>query len=511
MSLAAPLLAGIFDRAADGSASFGWVIGRILLVLLVVHVILILGALMVWAERRVSAWMQDRLGPNRVGPEGLLQPLADLGKFMFKEDVIPAHVNPWMYTLAPAIALVPALVTFAVIPFTGSHDAGSLTVVRSDAPEAAQVLAGAPLADPTLVEDAGPGGRTLVGVSELSLDAWRATKAPEGAGGFTEAGSEGPYAVFERAGARVAVPRGSEAERTFAKDPGALGASAREGWTLVAADEAYESWQIANLDIGVLYILSITGLGVYGITLGGWASNSKYSLLGGVRASAQMISYELSLGLAVVPVVLTVGSLNLGDIVAYQAQDGWFLFWQPVAFFVFLVASYAETNRLPFDMPESETELVAGYHTEYSSMKFALFFLAEYTNMTVGSALLVTLYLGGWTFFGLEHLGWLMGVLIFSAKTLFFLFAFIWVRWTLPRFRYDQLMALGWAWLIPITLLNIVLTAGALVFEEPWMHALLPAVLVGAAVLAAWVSWRRDAGAVRPLREWAPSGGGGAA
>jgi NADH-quinone oxidoreductase subunit H len=388
---------GFFDLAPDGSATLGWVLGRIGLVLLVAHAILILSALMVWAERRVSAWMQDRLGPNRVGPAGLLQPLADLGKFMFKEDVIPKHVNRWMYVIAPLIVVVPAMITFAVIPYTGT-----------------------------------------------------------------------------------------------------------------VTDGVAESWQIADLDIGVLYILSITGLGVYGITLGGWASNSKYSLLGGVRASAQMISYELSLGLAVVPVVLMVGSLNLGDIIAYQTEHSWLLFTQPLAFFIFLTSSYAETNRLPFDMPESETELVAGYHTEYSSMKFALFFMGEYTNMTVGAALAVTLYLGGWTFFGLENLGWLMGVAIFSAKVLFFMFAFIWVRWTIPRFRYDQLMRLGWVIFLPLTLINIVLTAGALALGWDWLYWVLPVLLVATALGAAWLGWKREANKYPPLPT-SPAGEEGAA
>ncbi len=344
-------LGAFFARGADGSATFGWVIGRILVVLAIVHVLLIGAALMVWAERRVSAWMQDRLGPNRVGPEGLLQPLADLGKFMFKEDVIPGHVNKLLYTIAPLVVVVPAMITFAVIPFTGTID------------------------------------------------------------------------------------------------------------TNAAGVETATSWQAANLNIGVLYILAITGLGVYGITLGGWAGNSKYSLLGGVRGSAQMISYELSLGLAIVPVVLLVSSLNLGDVVAWQAENTWLVFQQPLAAFVFLVASYAETNRLPFDMPEAETELVAGYHVEYSSMKFALFFMGEYIAMMVGAALLVTLFLGGWTFFGLEQLGWWMGLLIFAAKVGFFIFAFIWVRWTLPRFRYDQLMKLGWRFMLPLALLNFFVTA----------------------------------------------------
>ena len=387
MLLLAAEAPGFWEKNADGSASLGWGLQRVGLALLIIHVILILSALMVWAERRVSAWMQDRLGPNRVGPAGLLQPLADLGKFMFKEDVVPGHVNRWLYTLAPAVCVVPAMITFAVIPFTGVVEGG------------------------------------------------------------------------------VAV-----------------------------------SYQIANLNIGVLYVLALAGLGVYGIAMGGWASNSKYSLLGGVRASAQMISYELSMGLAIVPVVLLAGSLSLSDIVALQADGTWLLFTQPVAAFIFLVAAYAETNRLPFDMPESETELVAGYHTEYSSMKFALFFMAEYTAMTVGAALMVTLFCGGWTFFGLEGVGffgiswlaWIPGVLIFTAKMVFFLFAFIWVRWTLPRFRYDQLMTLGWAWFLPISLVNIMLTAGAKALGQDWLMYLLPAVLLGVALLLAFIRYRRD-------------------
>jgi len=394
------LLDGFFDKAADGSATLGWVLGRVLLVLLIVHTILILSALMVWAERRVSAWMQDRLGPNRVGPEGLLQPLADLGKFMFKEDVIPGHVNKVMYTIAPLITVIPAMITFAVIPFTGSYELNAAT------------------------------------------------------------------------------------GETFA-----------------------QSWQIADLNIGVLYILSITGLGVYGITLGGWAGNSKYSLLGGVRASAQMISYELCMGLAVVPVVLIASSLNLGDVVAWQAGHGWLAFHQPLAAFIFLVAIYAETNRLPFDMPEAETELVAGYHTEYSSMKFALFFMGEYTAMTVGASLLVTLFLGGWTLFGLEQLGWWMGVLIFSAKVLFFMFAFIWIRWTIPRFRYDQLMWLGWGVFLPLTLVNVLLTAGALALDQGWIAWILPLLLILCGLVVAWLGWKRDADKFKPLVRAAGTGG----
>jgi NADH-quinone oxidoreductase subunit H len=373
--------ADLWDWFNPGEFTFGWVVGRILLVLLVVHSLIITGAVMVWLERRVCAWMQGRIGPNRVGPQGLLQPIADLLKFLFKEDVVPGHVNKWMYTIAPAVLLIPAMVTFAVIPFTGNYSAEQGT------------------------------------------------------------------------------------------------------WT---------SWQLADLDIGVLYVLAVASLGVYGITLGGWASNSKYALLGGVRSSAQMISYELSLGLSLIPLVLIVGSLRPSDLVAHQAHTTWFVFQQPLAFFIFLVASYAETNRLPFDLPEAETELVAGYHTEYSSMKFALFFLAEYVNMAVGSALVVTAFLGGWTLFGLEKAGWFMGTLIFAAKVFTLLFVFIWVRWTLPRFRYDQLMAIGWGWFLPIAVWNVILTAAGAALGAPWVAWILPVLLLGSGIGAVWLAWSRD-------------------
>jgi NADH-quinone oxidoreductase subunit H len=383
--VASPVLAGLFGWLSlhpdHGGSTAGWVVGRMVLIFVIINVTLVMAALLVWAERRVSAWMQDRLGPNRVGPQGLLQPLADLGKFIFKEDFDPGHVNRSMYLIAPLIAMVPALITFAVIPYTGQ--------------------------------------------------------------------------VAEASG---------------------------------AAPASWVSWAVADVNIGILYILAITSLAVYGLALGGWASNSKYSLLGGVRSSAQMISYELSLGLAVVSIVLVSSSLHLGDIVAYQARHTWFAFQQPVAFFIFLVSAYAETNRLPFDLPEAESELVAGYHTEYSAMKFAAFFLAEYVNMFVGSALVVTLFCGGWTLFGLEQLGWWMGLLIFAAKTLFFCFVFIWVRWTLPRFRYDQLMRLGWSWFIPVALANVILTAAALALDLPWVPWILPAVLALGGLLAAWIA-----------------------
>ena len=300
------------------------IISSIVKILIIVHMLLIGVMIMIWAERRVSGWKQDRLGPNRVGPQGLLQPIADGLKFLFKEDLIPNHVDKPLYVLAPAMLLVPALVTVAVVPF-GS----SITVLGHEIP-----------------------------------------------------------------------------------------------------------LQIADVNIGILYVLAITSLGVYGVVLGAWASNNKYSLLGGLRSSAQMISYELTLGLAIIGVLMLTSSLSLRTIAIEQGAYPWqwnFLIHFP-AFLAFTTAMFAETNRLPFDLAEAEQELVAGYHTEYSSMKFAMFFMAEYMNMIVGSAVVVTLFLGGWHFFGLENMGgpvWsgLISFGIFFVKTAIFLFVFIWVRW----------------------------------------------------------------------------------
>jgi NADH-quinone oxidoreductase subunit H len=294
-----------------------------------------------------------------VGPQGIFQPLADGIKFLMKEDIIPGGVDKPIFILAPAILLIPALMTFAVIPFG----------------------------------------------SDITL--------------------------FGRQ-----IPL-----------------------------------QVADVNVGILYILALTSIGVYGIVLAGWSSNSKYSLLGGLRSSAQLISYELAMGLAVVSIILLSGSLKLNDIVG--DQQGHFLSWnvfkQPLAFLIFLVAVYAETNRLPFDLSEAEQELVGGYHTEYSSMKFAMFFMAEYANMITAAALTVTLFFGGWDvpFVNEATLGmWgaMLSVTSFILKMGFFLFLFIWVRWTFPRFRYDQLMKLGWKVMLPLALFNIFLTAGYLTF-----------------------------------------------
>ena len=310
-------------------------------------------AYMTWVERRVSAWIQDRRGPNRVGPFGLLQPLADGIKFLFKETILPPHVHKALYLLAPAILFVPAFVTFSVVPF-------------------------------------------------------------------------GP--TVEMFGRTVRL-------------------------------------QIADVDAGILIVLAFSSLGVYGIALAGWASNNKYSLMGGLRSSAQLISYELAMGFAVVGVLMAAGSLRLSDIVTRQSEGLWNMFTQPLGFAIFLIAAFAETNRLPFDLPEAETELVGGYHTEYSGMRFSMFFMAEYANMITVSALAVTLYLGGYHVPGLHYLGLSPGlaaavqVTAFAAKVGFFLFLYVWVRWTLPRFRYDQLMNLGWKVLFELALINILWVA----------------------------------------------------
>jgi len=319
----------------------------------VLTVLLVSVAYAVYAERRVSAFMQNRYGPNRVGYQGLLQSFADVIKLVFKEDIIPVKANKPIHTLAPMISIFVALTTIAVVPF----------------------------------------GHTIE--------------------------------LFGR---------------------------------LI-------SLQITDVNVGILYILALTSLGVYGITLSGWSSNSKYSLFGGIRSSAQMISYELSMGLSVVGIVLITGSLSLQDIVLHQYGWKWNLVLQPLGFIIFLVASFAETNRSPFDLPEAEPELVGGYHTEYSSMKFALFFLAEYANMIVASTVITTLYLGGWQFPYLQTFGLppmlvsILQVLVFCAKVAFLVFFFIWVRWSLPRFRYDQLMNLGWKVMLPLSILNIIVTA----------------------------------------------------
>jgi NADH-quinone oxidoreductase subunit H len=336
------------------------------LLITLIKIVIVLGALLtsvayiVLLERRVAAAIQNRIGPNRVGWQGLLQPLADVVKLVMKEDIVPKHANRFIHDLAPVISITIALSTFAVIPF-GDHI-------------------------------------TLLG-QDIKL-------------------------------------------------------------------------QIASVNVGILYILALTSLGVYGVTLSGWSSNSKYSLLGGLRSSAQMISYELAMGLSIIGVVMVAGSLELDTIV--QAQRGWHwnLILQPIGFITFTVAAFAETNRLPFDLPEAEPELVGGYHTEYSGLKFGLFFLAEYANMVVASAVITTLYLGGWQIPYIETSTlpalWIsiLQVLAFSTKVGLMVLFFIIIRWTIPRFRYDQLMNLGWKVMLPLALANLLATAAVILLLE---------------------------------------------
>jgi len=313
---------------------------------LVFFVILTLAAYLVFAERRILAWIQDRKGPNRVGPFGLFQPLADLIKMLTKEDVRPAGADKWLFYLAPAMAAVPAIMIFAVIPF------------------------GAPL--------------TVMG-REVSL-------------------------------------------------------------------------QIADVNVGLLFFMALSSIAVYGVALGGWASNSKYALLGSIRGLAQLISYELSMGLSLVPTVMLARSFRLSDIVHAQA-DCWFIIYQPLAFIIFLVSIAAECKRVPFDIPEAEGELVAGFHTEYSGMRFGLFFVGEYINIIVLGGLAATFFLGGW------HGPLLPAPVWFMMKVLVFAFLFIWMRGTLPRLRYDQLMHFGWKVLTPLALLNILVTGWWLILK----------------------------------------------
>lgn len=354
--------------------TFEWLsvgIKAAVLILVLLHVV----PIMVWVERRGSALMQNRLGPNRVGPLGLLQSLADVVKFLWKEDPIPGHVEPFYYMLAPLVCLVPAFMTFGVIPVAGPLTLGSHVI----------------------------------------------------------------------------------------------------------------NFQVADLNVGLLYIFSVASLGVYGIIMGGWASNNKYAMLGSLRSSSQMISYELSMGLSVIGIIMVFSSVKLGDIARQQGEillqlgpvsiPKWGIFIQPLGFLIFLVSVFAETNRLPFDLPEGESEIVAGYHLEYGAMKFALFMMAEYLNMTTASGLLATLYFGGWQllpgmgfllhsvqeFFQMSPMAaeWarvLFQMASFAIKVGFFMWFFVWVRWTLPRFRYDQLMDLGWKVMLPLSLANIVVT-----------------------------------------------------
>jgi NADH-quinone oxidoreductase subunit H len=351
----------------------GFLLLSIIKMLAVFTVIMVGVALLTLMERKVSAWMQNRRGPNRVGPAGLLQPAADGLKNILKEETFPALASRWLFLLAPALSFIPALLLFAVIPFA------------------------APL--------------------PVNFD-------------FTL----GPLGRFVHHGLMPMV--------------------------------------VADLPIGFLFVLAISSMGVYGIALAGWSSNSKYALLGGLRASAQMVSYEVPMGLSLIPVLLLSGNVSLSAIVHDQQLGLWYVLPLFLSFFIFLISGFAETNRLPFDLPEAESELIAGYHTEYSAMKFSFFFIAEYSNVVTVCAMVTTLFFGGWDI-PFTHWDETGGVLqtvatagLFFVKVMFWIFFVMWIRWTLPRFRYDQLMALGWKVLLPLALGYIMLICVAIYLIE---------------------------------------------
>jgi NADH-quinone oxidoreductase subunit H len=323
--------------------------GLIIVILLLSLVIAMYATL---AERKIAGFFQDRLGPNRAGIFGLLQPVADGVKLFFKEEFMPATADKFLYVLGPSLTMLIALLGSAVIPW---------------------------------------GNTLIIGNNVFPL-------------------------------------------------------------------------QVADVNIGVLYVFAVTSIGVYGIMIGGWSSNNKYALMGAVRAASQMISYELAMGMALIAIVMMSGSLSLHDIVAQQHGIHWNVWYQPIGFFVFVICAFAETNRTPFDLPECDSELIGGYHTEYSSMKLGFYLFSEYINMFISSAMISTLYFGGYNFPFMNELGmshnWLtiVGTFVLFAKIGFFMFLFMWVRWTLPRFRYDQLMRFGWKVLLPLAIVNIVAT-----------------------------------------------------
>lgn len=325
---------------------------KLILVVVVFAIALGIAAYSTYGERKIAAFFQDRLGPNRAGPFGLLQPLADGVKMIMKEEIIPAQADKTLFILGPALAMLTACMTGVVIPWGDTIEIGGVKY---------------PL-------------------------------------------------------------------------------------------------QITDINIGILYAFAVVSIGVYGVMIGGWASNNKYALLGALRASSQMISYELAMGLSIVALVMTTGELSIGEIVRQQHGWHWNVIYQPLGFLIFIVCAFAECNRTPFDLPECETELVGGYHTEYSSMKLGFYLFAEYINMFISSAIISALYFGGYNFPFMDSLGLshnmitTIGVFVFFAKVIFFIFFFMWVRWTLPRFRYDQLMNLGWKKMIPLAIINVLIT-----------------------------------------------------
>jgi len=340
----------------------GFIIEKFILVAVIFGISLVIAMYSTYAERKVAAYLQDRLGPDRAGPFGILQPLADGVKMFMKEEIIPTTSNKWLFIIGPGLALLCACIGTAVIPWGSPMEIGGKVV---------------PL-------------------------------------------------------------------------------------------------QVADINVGVLYIFGVVSLGVYGVMIGGWASNNKYSLLSAIRAASQNISYEIAMGLSIIALLLMTNTLSLKTIVEQQHGLNWNVWYQPLGFLIFMICSFAETNRAPFDLPECETELIGGYHTEYSSMKLGFYLFAEYINMFVSSAVMATLYFGGYNYPGMDYMATLLGptwaplfgVGVFFLKIVFFIFFFMWVRWTIPRFRYDQLMNLGWKGLIPLAIANIIITGVVIAIIE---------------------------------------------
>lgn len=337
------------------------VLEKVIFIAIIISISLVVAMYATWGERKIAAFIQDRLGPNRAGPLGLFQPLADGLKLFMKEEIIPSSSNKWLFILGPSLAMITAMLTSAVIPWGDKLELF---------------------------------GRTI-------------------------------------------------------------------------------SLQIADVNIGILYVFGVVSLGVYGIMIGAWASNNKFSLMGGLRAASQIISYELAMGIVIIALLMTTGTLSLGEMVTQQHTGWWNFFKQPVGFVIFLICAFAECNRTPFDLAEAENELIGGYHSEYSSMKLGFYLFAEYINMFISSAVIATLYFGGYDIIPFyDESAWgfsvnvmaALGALALFAKIVFFIFFFMWVRWTIPRFRYDQLMNLGWKSLIPLALLNMLVTAAVILF-----------------------------------------------
>ncbi len=341
------------------SVDISMVLEKLLLIVVVISASLVIAMYTTFAERKVAAILQDRRGPNRAGPFGLLQPLADGLKLFFKEEIIPAFSSKFLFILGPALAMLTAMMTSAVIPWGGT---------------------------------------------------------------------------IELFGRKIDL-------------------------------------QIADVNIGVLYVFGVVSLGVYGIMIGSWASNNKFSLLGGLRAASQIISYELAMGISMIALLMVTGTLSLKEMVDLQQASYWNIVYQPLGFLIFLICAFAECNRTPFDLPEAENELIGGYHTEYSSMKLGFFLFSEYINMFISSVIMSTLYFGGYDIPFINEAAMfspnvvaIIGIAALMAKTSFFIFVFMWVRWTIPRFRYDQLMYLGWRILIPLALFNMLATGGAVLY-----------------------------------------------